>query len=186
MRATDGQQTMDQPSHCSPELEKCRADLATCRDDLARRRDDLTARRDDLTARRDDRAPLMNAAWRDVEVTVPSAETSGRHCRGNRRLGRREPSDVEGDIAACSTRPSRASSEAHRVLRRLAHAMRRSFRMRRRPSAPARRLVPVAEATVPSCIRDVSRCRVTSRLWRSHSPVCRAYRSCRRDDLDGR
>jgi hypothetical protein len=83
MRAIDGQHTVDQPSHCSPELAKCEADLAICRDDLARCRDDLTARRDD-------RATLMNAAWRDVEVTVPSAESSDRTVEGTGRLGRQE------------------------------------------------------------------------------------------------
>ena len=152
MRATDGQQTVEQPSHRSPQLARCGADLATCRDDLPRRRDDLTARRDD-------RAALIKAAWRDVEVTVPSAEARRRHRGGHRairstRAGRMLKATLpHARLTVPSVERSAPRAEAT-CSRDEAIGPHTSPAFRGGETS-----VPRAEAIVSSCVRDVSRCR---------------------------
>jgi hypothetical protein len=168
-----------QPSYFSPELAKCGADLATSRDDLARRRDDLTARRDDGAA-------LMNAAWRDVEVTVPSAEASRQHCGGDRAA----PSTRAGRMPQATWPPAHSTVPfVEQTAPRVEAACTRAERIAPHASSIVRAgemTLPRAETSVPAprviCRADER----TGRLWQSDLPECRADHSRRRDDWNRR
>ena len=102
------------------------------------------------------------------------------YCRGD-RLTRASLSATTG----CSLEYPDASSEAHRVLRRLAHAMSRSLRTRRRPSAPARRpyRVQSLSSSPPRRLGPPLRRPVTPRSWlgRPLSQPPRSWSACAAD-----